>query len=147
MKSILCATDFSEHSAEALARAEQAAVAFGAQLVVLHVVEPMIYPVSYGLPPVAPLDYEGVARKGAEKALAALIEPIRQRGVTVRVQVETGHAASRICALAASLSADLVVVATHGRSGLGALLLGSTAQHVIRHCSVPVLTVRAKSRS
>lgn len=66
-------------------------------------------------------------------------------GVELQVHVQEvapGHVADRICALAQELAADVIVLASHGRSGLGRVLLGSVAESVLRHAPVPTLVVR-----
>jgi nucleotide-binding universal stress UspA family protein len=141
---ILCPVDFSKPSEAALEHAEELARRFEADLVVLHVVEPVLYPVAYGLPPVAPVNYEETAKTAAQAALGPLVEPLAGRGVRVRTLVDSGTASMRICDLARDESCDLVVLATHGYTGLKHVLLGSTAERVVRHCACPVLTVKAK---
>ncbi len=140
---ILSPIDFSAHSQAALEHAEEIARRFGAELIVAHVVEPVLYPVAYGLPPVAPVNYEEAARASAQKALAALVDAIGKRGGKVRALVTTGIASLRICEIVAEEHIDLVVLATHGYTGLKHVLLGSTAERVVRGCPCPVLTVKA----
>ena len=142
---ILCPVDFSKPSEAALAHAEEVARRFDAELVLLHVVEPMLYPVAYGLPPVAPVNYEETAKSAAESALAPLIGPLVKRGVRARTLVDSGTASMRICDLAKEEGFDLIVLATHGYTGLKHVLLGSTAERVVRHSSCPVLTVKASA--
>jgi len=140
---ILCPVDFSEHSKAALAHAEDVARKFGAELTLLHVVEPILYPVAYGLPPVSPVDYEQVARDSAGKALAGLAAEVSARGQKAHVRVEAGAASQRICDLAKAEGYDLVVLATHGYTGLKHVLLGSTAERVVRFAPCAVLVVKA----
>jgi len=139
---ILCPIDFSPPSEQALRHAEEVARTFGSELVVAHVVEPMIYPVAYGMPPVAPIDYEDAARASAQTALAPIVERLAQAGVKASALVDTGAASMRICELVKDKGFDLVVLATHGYTGLKHVLLGSTAERVVRHCTCPVLTVK-----
>ncbi|HZL99778.1 MAG TPA: universal stress protein [Planctomycetota bacterium] len=140
---ILCPIDFSQPSEAALAHAEEIARTFGAELLVAHVVEPMIYPVAYGMPPVAPIDYEDAAKTSAAKALEPVVARLAKAGVKASPVVDTGAASMRICELVKERKCDLVVLATHGYTGLKHVLLGSTAERVVRHCSCPVLTVKA----
>jgi nucleotide-binding universal stress UspA family protein len=140
---ILCPVDFSESSETALAHAAGLAERFDAELVVMHVVEPVLYPVAYGLPPVAPVNYEETAKSAAESVLTPLVEPLARRGLRARTLVESGTASMRICDVAREQAFDLVVLATHGYTGLKHVLLGSTAERVVRHCDCPVLTVKA----
>jgi len=140
---ILCPVDFSKPSEAALAHAEEIARTFGAELLVAHIVEPMIYPVAYGMPPVAPIDYEDAAKTSAVKALEPIVERLKKAGITANSVVDTGAASMRICDLVKERGCDLVVLSTHGYTGIKHVLLGSTAERVVRHCSCPVLTVKA----
>ena len=140
---ILCPIDFSKHSQVALQHAESIAAKFGAELIVAHVVEPVLYPVAYGLPPVAPVNYEENAKESATKALAPLVEGVTGRGVKARSLVDSGTASMRICDIAEEEGVSMVVLATHGYTGIRHVLLGSTAERVVRKCCCPVLTVKA----
>lgn len=144
---ILCPIDFSKHSQVALEHAESIAAKFGAELIVAHIVEPVLYPVAYGLPPVAPVNYEENAKKSAAKALAPIVEGISRRGVPARALVDSGAASMRICDIAEEQGVSMVVVATHGYTGIRHVLLGSTAERVVRKCPCPVLTVKAKEEN
>jgi len=92
IRKILCPIDFSDHSKAALAHAEEIARRFEAELVVAHIVEPVLYPVAYGLPPVAPVAFEEGARGSATKALEPLVEGLVQRGVKASALVDSGRA-------------------------------------------------------
>ena len=140
---ILCPVDFSKPSEVALGHAEDIARTFGSELVVAHVVEPMIYPVAYGMPPVAPIDYEDAAKSSANTALAPIVARLAKAGIKASALVDSGAASMRICELVKDQGFDLVVLSTHGYTGLKHVLLGSTAERVVRHCTCPVLTVKA----
>jgi universal stress protein A len=141
---ILCPVDFSEHSKAALEHAEDVARKFGADLTLVHVVEPILYPVAYGLPPVSPVDYEQAARDSAGKALASLSAEVGARGGKAATRIESGAASQRICELAKAEGFDLIVLATHGYTGLKHVLLGSTAERVVRFAHCAVLVVKAR---
>lgn len=112
----------------------------------------------YVVEDIYPLDTEGYAfidyaalqeavRKTGERTLAQAAEKLGQHGIKAEVVLrESGgeRVAQVIDAEAASWRADLVVIGTHGRSGLSRLLLGSVAEGVVRGASVPVLLVRAE---
>ncbi|MBI3221754.1 MAG: universal stress protein [Nitrosomonadales bacterium] len=112
----------------------------------------------YVVEEIYPLDTEGYAfidyaalqeavRKTGERTLAQAAEKLRQSGISAETVLrESGgeRVAQVIDAEAASWQADLVVIGTHGRSGLSRLLLGSVAEGVVRGASVPVLLVRAE---
>ena len=138
---ILCPVDFSEHSQAALDHAAELARRYGAELTLLHVIEPVLYPIAYGLPPVAPVDYEQVAREAAARTLAGMTGKLPNLKVSQRI--EAGAASQRICDLAKDQGFDLIVLATHGYTGLKHVLLGSTAERVVRHAPCAVLVVKA----
>ena len=106
-----------------------------------------MYPVAYGMPPVAMVNYEDTARDSAGKALAPLVDAINQRGAKARALVTTGIASLRICEIVTEEHIDLVVLSTHGYTGLKHVLLGSTAERVVRSCPCPVLTVKAVDKA
>ena len=80
-------------------------------------------------------------KREAEEYLESLAAPLRQAGQNVTVEVRSGPAAAELCE--AAKPSDLLVVASHGRSGWRRLVLGSVAEEVVKHASAPVLVVRA----
>jgi nucleotide-binding universal stress UspA family protein len=103
------------------------------------------------LEPVPPVMLEGVRRmvedvasrrRDAEEYLAPIAAALRARGVDVSWQVRRGRPAEEILAAACESSADLIAMATHGRTGLGRLLFGSVAEAVLRQAPVPVFMIR-----
>lgn len=143
VRRILCPVDFSDASRAALTTAEEMARSYGAELVLAHVVEPVLYPVAYGLAATATIDIEEEARAGATKALQPLAAEIVSRGVRCVTHVASGTPSLRICSLVDELEIDLVVMSTHGLTGVRHLLIGSTTERVVRRCRCPVLTVKA----
>jgi len=143
-KKVLCPVDFSENSKVALSHAADLARASGGELVVLHVVEPILYPVEYGMAPVPTVDLESTATANARTKLDELVQEYDQRGIVVGTKVIFGRADSQICDFASEGDFDLIVLATHGLTGLKHLLLGSVAERVVRHAACPVLTVKRK---
>jgi nucleotide-binding universal stress UspA family protein len=141
IRSILCPVDFSEHSNAALQYAADVARRFDAKLTLLHVIEPVLYPVAYGLPPVSSVDYEALARESATKALEMLVASLT--GLKPAHKLELGAASQRICELAKTDGHDLIVLATHGYTGLKHVFMGSTAERVVRHAPCAVLVVKA----
>ena len=81
-------------------------------------------------------------RQGAEEYLAPLAADLRAKGLRAHAQVRRGEAVAQIIAAAQEISADLIAMTTHGRSGLGRLLLGSVAEAVLRHSHLPVFLLR-----
>ena len=138
-KTILVATDFSDASELALEYARVVAQRFGAGLRVLHVVET---PMPLGSELYVP-DLKTVAERAvveAQQQLAATMATIS--GDDVIGQVLVGHAAKKIVEYADDHDVDMIVMGTHGRSGLPHVLLGSVAEKVVRKAGCPVLTVR-----
>lgn len=134
IRRILVPVDFSECSSKALAYAVPFARQFGAELVLLHVVVP--YP---SMPEMGPIDAETVQE--ARASLAKVVEHL-PADVHSQNRLVTGMADVQIVQEAERCEADLVIIATHGRSGLARVLLGSTAERVVRHAHCPVLVVR-----
>lgn len=142
LRKILVPVDFSDFSAQALSYALSFAEQFDARLILLHVVEPAVYPENSMLVPPAldQLNQEFV--RIAEKSLSELNRGKVNNRVASEVHVRTGRAHVEIAEAARELDVDLIVLATHGYTGLKHVLLGSTAERVVRHAPCPVLTVR-----
>ena len=134
---ILVPHDFSEASSAAVRRAAAWADALGAEITLLHVVEPVVYPEFYSVDVLSDDLMERLVER-SERALAAAAEDLLG---TVRTQVEVGRAANTIVEIADPERFDLVVMATRGLSGLEQALLGSVAESVLRRCRVPMLVV------
>jgi len=141
---ILCAIDFSETSDKALEHAHSLAQKHGASLVLVHAWQLPAYALPEGAITANP-QYIMEIQRQLEKSLAAAVAKLEGSGVAVSGKLGEGPAHLEVNRLAAELHADLVVIGTHGRTGLSHVLLGSTAERVVRSCPVPVLTVRTKS--
>jgi nucleotide-binding universal stress UspA family protein len=142
IKSILVPIDFSEHSKNALKYAIPMAEEFDATLHLVYVVEPTIYPADLGFGQVVlPGVEDELRQKGAEE-LKSLIE--REIGSRVQASsaVRTGNPHQEILAEAEEKDVNLIIVATHGHSGVEHMLFGSTADRIVHHAKCPVLTVR-----
>ncbi len=136
---ILVPYDFSGASAEALRQAAVWADALNAQITLLHVVEPVVYPEFYSVD-ILPDNLMMRLTTRSEEALdKAAAEHLDGRGCPTLVEV--GRAADTIVNLADPDRFDLVVMATRGLSGLEHVLLGSVVESVLRRCRVPMLTV------
>jgi nucleotide-binding universal stress UspA family protein len=133
---ILCPTDFAPPAAVAFELACSLARDQRARVVVLHVMPP---PAMYGEAVVPPLDNE--QREEMRDRLHA-VQPA-DPAVDVEYRLEEGDPAVVIGDTADRLGCDLIVMGTHGRSGLGRLFLGSVAEKVLRESNRPVLTVKA----
>jgi universal stress protein A len=143
---ILCPVDFSEESTHALRYASELAAHFGAEIIVVHAVEPLPYPVEFGPLPAILTDAEPVLLKRAKEQLEALRSKELGALPKSRVVVEIGVPEHAICEAAKRERCDLVVLSTHGRSGLSHLLIGSVAERVLRFAPCPVLTIKPKAK-
>jgi nucleotide-binding universal stress UspA family protein len=147
IRRILHATDFSPASRPAFLRAVELARANRAQLIALHVMTPPVLytPDGYALPQT----YTSLLadmRAAAQKQLDRLVAAAKARGVRARGLLLEGLPHDRIARAARSIRADLLVIGTHGRTGLARLFLGSVASRVIASATCPVLSVRAGAR-
>ena len=144
IRSILVPTDFSECAGHALAPAAALARLMKARLICLHVVEPVVPTV--GFTPVAePLPVADISEHLEDSATRELPKIARQEecvGLEVEDVITHGEAASEIVRVAKERGADLIVISSHGRTGLGRILFGSTAESVVRHAPCPVLVVK-----
>lgn len=144
VRNILVPIDFSEASEGALRHAKELALTYGAQLTLLHAVEEVVYPSAYGLEPIDLPGPEVVER--VEKSLATLVQ--NQIGYEhVVIDATVGYAPSVILDRAERDDVDLIVIATHGRTGLERVLLGSVTERVVRQASSPVFTVKSFGKS
>lgn len=138
---ILVPTDFSDPSNEALATAMAFAQAFGGTLDLVHVA----LAVSYVLPPpldISPLPF-GMTKSLEQAATGLASEEARVRAAGLACETATlfGRPDTEIVARATATKADLIVMGTHGRSGLAHALMGSVAERVVRHTPCPILIV------
>jgi nucleotide-binding universal stress UspA family protein len=140
---ILHPTDFSAASRRALAVALDLAKTQRAELTIAHVLAPPVTPVGEGyIPPGTYALLDASARRTATAQLKRLQTRARAAGLRTRVQLLDGIAHEQIVRLARR--SDLVVLGTHGRTGLPRLFLGSVAARVVALASCPVLTVRGR---
>jgi nucleotide-binding universal stress UspA family protein len=137
---ILVPTDFSPVSAAALEVAIEFALRFEAELVLIHAHEMPAYLFPDAMMPVAPEVLRDLER-AAEADLRVEAAKVRARGLSVVTRTVIGPHDSEILRYAAEWPADLIVMGTHGRTGLRHALLGSVAEKVVRHSTCPVVTV------
>ncbi len=139
---IICATDFSDAAECAERQAVELARAIGADLVFVHVaVETPLYGESVFAMADVNRVYEA-QRQWAETALRERVARVQAQGVSARMTVRSGVPFEQIVEAAKDEKADMIVIGTHGRTGLHRFLLGSVAERVIRMAPCPVLTVR-----
>ncbi len=142
VKRILVPMDFSNLSKDALPWATFMAEQFKAEVVLLHVVEkfPIDYLMGRELTSHAIVPLIKQAEADLERAAVDLAKSI---GIKISSAVREGKPHEEICEAAKALAVDLIVLTTHGYTGLKHVWLGSTAEYVVRHASCPVLVVRA----
>lgn len=142
IRQILVPVDFSVHSKNALRYAIPLAEQFGASLRLIYVVEPTIYPADLGFGQVVLPEVEEELRERSFGELKALVE--REIGGRVKATsiVRTGKPHQEILLEADEQKVDLIIVASHGHTGVEHILFGSTAMRIVRLAKCPVLTVR-----
>jgi nucleotide-binding universal stress UspA family protein len=139
--SILVPVDFSQFSFEALGYAIEFAEQVAARLIVFHAVHlgHAFTADGYAMCDLSVLT-EG-ARKSAEQQMQEFVRLAKFRGVKFETAVKVASPASEICVFAEQRDVDLIITATHGRTGLKHLLMGSVAEQLVRHSRQPVLVV------
>jgi nucleotide-binding universal stress UspA family protein len=145
IRRILHPSDFSRASRMAFTKAVEMADANRAELLLVHVLAPVVPMVGDGY--LSPQIYEEIetsARTQAQKQLDALATTAKKAGARAKTLLLGGVAHEQIIRAARSKRADLIVIGTHGRTGLAKLFLGSVAGRVVSTASCPVLTVRGK---
>lgn len=140
LKNILVPLDFSEMSFKSLQYAVPFARQFGAKLTLLHVLNPPVCPSDFPFP--GPLGQDCCA------AVEKRLEEIRDTKIPAELPVATivrqGFAFDGILAVAREICADLIITTTHGRTGVSHLLMGSTAENIVRQAPCPVFVVRER---
>ena len=144
---ICCAVDLSDPSRAALNDAAELARTCSAELTILHVFSP-VKASMLSNEPIAPSPDEVLG--GMARALEAELQPWKEEaarlaGRQVSLAVVAGEPAHEIVRFAGERGFDLVVVSTHGRTGVRRLVLGSVAEHVVREATVPVLVTRPRA--
>jgi universal stress protein A len=131
---ILCPVDFSEVSDDALRYADRLAQSMHAELVLLHAFD-------------IPKSYDAAGqRQPLDERIVQQLEQVQIETPDPRVRrvLHAGPPGEVICWSAQELDCDLIVMGTHGRTGLAHMFLGSVAEYVLRHARCPVLTVRRR---
>lgn len=142
-KRILVPTDGSDITGKAVDTAIALAKSVGAQLYAISVKEPFPYSAISEMQPTPPQEFFDAQERIAAKRLALVSEAAKTAGVGCQAHsVEALHPWEAIIDHAKRMECDLVVMASHGRRGVTALLLGSETQKVLTHSTVPVLVVR-----
>ncbi|MDD2218934.1 MAG: universal stress protein [Desulfoplanes sp.] len=142
IKTILCAVDFSEHSAAVADYSKTMAKALGASVKVLYVAPSLTQYVGFHVPPTSIESFVGEIVSGAEKTMDAFLEERFGEECKAEGAVVTGYAAEEILDFAKENKVDMIIMGTHGRKGIDRILFGSVAEKIVQTSSVPVLTIR-----
>ena len=142
IKKVLVPIDFSDYSKSALKYAVDFAQKFNAEIMLVYVVEPVIYPPDFSMGQIAipsvNTEWDIKAKEEIDKLAASEIPDV----VTVKTMIKTGKPFIEIIETAAEEDVDVIIIATHGHSGMEHILFGSTAEKVVRKAPCPVLTLR-----
>jgi universal stress protein A len=154
VRKIVGATDFSFAAFPVVVTAGELAAHFGAELILVHVLAPppmptMVPPERMAtLPSSAEIEkHERDSKQQSRQDLERLISEKLPSGLACRTVVAVGAAAEKIVSVAEKEAADLIVIATHGRTGWRRLAFGSVAEKVIRTATRPVLVVQSPSQT
>jgi universal stress protein A len=142
---ILVPMDFSAAAGKALTYAEAFASTFGAKLTLLHVLEPMVLPSEFGYSYVPTPEEESRQLEALKKKLNAAAAALETEAST-RCEVRIGRPWQEIVEAAREGDVDLLIITTHGRTGLKHVLMGSVAEKIVRHATCPVLVVRPEEK-
>jgi nucleotide-binding universal stress UspA family protein len=142
LKKILVPIDFSGFSKNALKYAVPFAKQFDAEILLLYVVEPTIYPADFSFGQIGLPGIEEEMRKRGTEELIKLAKDEISDVVKSRTRVETGKAFTEINRVAKEEEIDLIIIATHGHTGIEHAIFGSTAEKVVRKAPCPVLSIR-----
>jgi nucleotide-binding universal stress UspA family protein len=142
-KHILFPTDGSATAEKAINTAVETAKQLGAKISAVSIIEPFPYMTVGDFVPVSTNDFEAQAKRNAAAALDQMQHACAAQGVACdTITLEAAHAHSGILSSAQQTGCDLIVMGSHGRRGMEALLLGSTTTKVLTHTKLPVLVVR-----
>ena len=144
-KRILCPVDFSEVSLEAWEYALSVVKECGAAVTLLHVVEPIVAPADFSFGPLTNAEVEDQMAARATESLEGLRAKAGIPSERISVRVERGRSFTEIVRVAMEEKANLIILATHGYTGITHALLGSTAEKVVRKAPCPVLTVKPEA--
>jgi len=142
---ILVPIDFSTYSKEALEYAIAFGKKFGSELLLLYVVEPAVYPADFSFGQITLPNVEPELFDQGSKELEELVRERIGKSVPARSMVKTGKPFLEILRTAEEESSDMIIIATHGHTGVEHLIFGGTAEKVIRKATCNVLVVRAQA--
>lgn len=142
IKKILVPIDFSDYSKQALRYTVTFAKNFNAKIYMIYVIEPMIYPADFSMGQIAIPSSDINIDTRAKEELETLAKNEIKPEINYDILIKTGKPFVEIIESAADLDVDLIIIATHGHTGMEHLLFGSTAEKVVRKAPCPVLTLR-----
>ena len=141
-KKILLTTDFSDYSKVAIPHAVTMAHQFGSEITVLHVLEPLLTPVDFAWGPMAlSEDWESQRTEHSRQFLDEWVKSEIPPDITVTPYLAHGIPIREILRAIDEQNIELVVMATHGQTGISHALFGSTTEKVVRRSPIPVLTI------
>ena len=146
VKRIVVGTDFSDRSDAALDAAISVAVAFQAAVDLVHVVEPGVLATPDSLGAMALATSSAPIVQQIDEALASRAEKATSAGLVCQTNSLEGDPSRELVRHAEKMKADLIVMGTHGRTGLEHVVLGSVAERVVQHANCPVLVIPLRRR-
>lgn len=142
IKKVIVPIDFSDFSKNSLRYSINFTRCFNAELILIYVVEPVIYPPDFSMGQIAVPSIDVEMDKKASEELRKLAKTEIPPDIKVRTIVKTGKPFVEIIETAAEENADLIIISSHGHSGMEHILFGSTADKVVRKAPCPVLSLR-----
>jgi nucleotide-binding universal stress UspA family protein len=141
-ENILTAIDFSENSEHAFEYALMLATQFQAELTILHVINEPVDLRGFYVPHISFEQLEKEIEEGAQKMMEKFCQTKLVNFTNYKTAIVSGIPYEEIIKKAEDIAASLIVLGTHGRTGLDHIIFGSTAERVVRSSSCPVLTIR-----
>jgi nucleotide-binding universal stress UspA family protein len=146
IKRVLVPIDFSDYSKNSLKYAVKLVNSFKADLFLIYVVEPVIYPPDFSMGQIAIPSIDAEVDKRASEELNTLAKTEIPVDVKCKCIIKTGKPFIEIIETAKEENIDLIIIASHGHTGVEHILFGSTAEKVIRKAPCPVLTFRDQAK-
>jgi nucleotide-binding universal stress UspA family protein len=143
VENILVPLDFSDHARNALRHALEMAETYGAGLQLLHVVEDNLHPYYAMAGTNSILELQPDIKEKSKEAMEKILEETKKKDIKADLHVVVGHPAREIISFADDHETDLIVIATHGLTGIEHLLMGSVTEKVVRMSQCPVFTVKS----
>lgn len=144
-KKILCAVDFSDHSPKLADYAVSLAKCTGAELICVYVAPSLSQYVGFHVPPSSIESFVGEIVSGADTSMQAYLDA-HFKGARATGKVLVGYPAEEILNIAEDEDADLIIMGTHGRTGIDRILFGSVAEKIVKSSKCPVLTIRPEHK-